>query len=124
MDFTSEQREKAKACATLDEFKEMAKAEGFDLSEEEAENLFRATRTGELSEADLDSVSGGSKRPDPKFNEGDIVYIFHGINWECKVKKRWWEKGTWKYESACITPKDYEGSTTIDPEASLKATSW
>ena len=61
MEFSKEQIKKAKNCATLEEFKTLAKAEGFDLTEEEAENYFSATRGGELSDDDLDKISGGTK---------------------------------------------------------------
>ena len=59
MDFTAEQMEKAKACATLEEFQTLAKAEGFNFSDEEAETYFKATRAGALSDDDLDEIAGG-----------------------------------------------------------------
>ena len=62
MEFSKEQIEKAKNCATLEEFQTLAKAEGFDLSEEEVKNCFSATRGGELSDEDLSSVAGGKEK--------------------------------------------------------------
>ena len=62
MKFSEEQMKKAKACKTVDEFKEMAKAEGFNFSEEEAKTYFNATRTGELNDEDLDNIAGGKGR--------------------------------------------------------------
>ena len=61
MEFSKEQIEKARSCKTLEEFKELAKAEGLKLSEEEAENYFAMTREGELTDDELTSVAGGAK---------------------------------------------------------------
>ena len=98
MDFTTEQMEKAKNCKTLDEFKEMAKAEGFDLSEEEAKNCFSATRGGELSDDELSSVAGGGKqrRPEPKYAVKDVVRTFPGGE-EHQILKRKWDGNRYKY---------------------------
>ena len=74
MEFSKEQIEKARNCKTLDEFKLLAKAEGVELSDEEAENCFKQTRVGELTDNDLATVAGGSKGdPKPKYNIGEKV---------------------------------------------------
>lgn len=47
MNFITKQIEKAKNCKTLDEFKKLAKVEGLDISEKQAEEYFSATHSGE-----------------------------------------------------------------------------
>ena len=78
MEFTTEQIEKARNCKSLEEFKSLAKAEGLELSDEEANEYFNVTRGGELSDEELSAVAGGGKRPKPKFAVGEWVKITHG----------------------------------------------
>ena len=59
MEFSKEQIEKAKNCNTIDELKDLAKAEGIELTEEEANEYFTATHSGELNDDDLSAVAGG-----------------------------------------------------------------
>ena len=77
MEFSKEQIEKAKNCKTIEEFKSLAKAEGLNLTEEEAKKYFQATRVGELNDDELNAIAGGGKggnqRPEPKFNINDRV---------------------------------------------------
>lgn len=61
MEFSKDQIEKAKQCKTVEEFKELAKAEGLNLSQEEIEKYFDATHTGELNDDELTAVAGGTK---------------------------------------------------------------
>lgn len=98
MEFTTEQMEKAKACETLEEFKELAKAEGLTLTEEEAEKYFNATRSGELTDEEVDSVAGGSKGWKPTGTElFKRNCPFCGTALEIKVTE--YNKGeAWKYE--------------------------
>ena len=68
MEFTYLQVQKAKACQSIEEFKELAKAEGFDFTDKQAEEYFNAVKTGELSDADLDQVAGGGKKDEKGWN--------------------------------------------------------
>ena len=61
MEFSKEQIEKAKNCKTLDEFKNLAKEEGFSFKDEEAKALFEVTRSGELTDEEVSTVAGGGK---------------------------------------------------------------
>lgn len=61
MEFTQEQIEKARACKTIDEFKDLAKAEGLSLTDEQAEKYYNVTHSDELTDEDLSTISGGSK---------------------------------------------------------------
>ena len=63
MEFTKEQIKKASECKTLEEFKALAKAEGVDFSDEQAEEYFNATRVGELNDDNLSAVAGGKGGP-------------------------------------------------------------
>ena len=60
MEFTKEQIAAAEQCKTADELLALAKEAGFDITEEQAEVFFAATRKGELSDGELDSVAGGA----------------------------------------------------------------
>lgn len=60
MEFTAEIIEKAKQLKTVDELIAFAKENGEELSSEKAEELFaKLHKTGELSDDELDNVSGG-----------------------------------------------------------------
>ena len=56
---TQEQLEKAMACKTADELMELAKAEGYELTRDEAEAYISEMADGELDLAQLDKVAGG-----------------------------------------------------------------
>ncbi len=86
MKFTDEMLEKAKTAKTAEELLEMAKAENIELTEEQAAKAFaELNRTGELSDEELDNVSGGCGRDyepsgeTPKFHVGDRLAMVHPV---------------------------------------------
>ena len=80
MNISKELIEKAKTAKSAEELLAMAKAENIELTEEQAAKAFaELNKTGELSDGELDNVSGGGcgdpETPgEPKFNVGDQVY--------------------------------------------------
>lgn len=77
MKFTNEQVEKAKKCQTVDELINLAKTDGLELSKEDAEKCFKATRVGKLSDDDLDVVAGGKGESEPVWeNSGYYLMEF------------------------------------------------
>lgn len=90
MNISKDLLEKAKTAETAEELKELAKAEGVDLTADEAEKAFaKLQRIGELADSELDNVAGGDcggKGPSgdtPKYKVGDKVYYFvsrRGLN--------------------------------------------
>lgn len=77
MKFSKELIEKAKTAKTAEELLAMSKAEGFELPEGEAKTVFsKLNKTGELSDEELNSVSGGCGSGDePLFTVGQWVYV-------------------------------------------------
>ena len=77
MQFSKELIEKAKTAKTAEELLAMAKAEGFELPEGEAKTVFsKLNKTGELSDEELNNVSGGGGSGDePLFAVGQWVYV-------------------------------------------------
>ena len=74
MNVSKELLEKAKQAKTAEELLAMAKAEKVELTEEEAAKAFaELNKTGELSDEELDNVSGGCKGRTPKFSVNDRV---------------------------------------------------
>ena len=79
MNITKELLEKAKTAKTAEELLELAKAENIELTEEQAKEYFATIHaSGELSDEELDNVSGGCAGPyqsgdTPLFNSGDRV---------------------------------------------------
>ena len=74
MNFTNALIEKAKTAKSAEELLAMAKAENLNLTEEEASKAFAEfNKTGELSDEELDNVSGGCKGRTPKFSVNDRV---------------------------------------------------
>ena len=59
MRFTNEQMEKASACKSAKELKELAATEGIELTDEEAEAYFAELNDVHVSDDDLDAVAGG-----------------------------------------------------------------
>ena len=57
---TRDMLEKAAQCETADELVALAKAEGFELTKEEAEAYLAELENMELDEEALDKVAGGS----------------------------------------------------------------
>ncbi len=60
-ELTKEQITKAMSCETADELMELAKAEGIELTKEEAEAYMAELTDFELDEAALKNVAGGSR---------------------------------------------------------------
>ena len=77
MQFSKELIEKAKTAKTAEELLAMSKAEGFELPEGEAKTVFsKLNKTGELSDEELNNVSGGCGSGDePLFAVGQWVYV-------------------------------------------------
>ena len=82
MQFTKELLKKAETAGSAEELLKLAKAEGVELTAEDAEEAFaRLHKSGELADEELDNVSGG--RCDSKHSpEGeverpsDLVYLY------------------------------------------------
>ena len=77
MQFSKELIEKAKTAKSAEELLAMSKAEGFELPEGEAKTVFsKLNKMGELSDEELDNVSGGCGSGDePLFAVGQWVYV-------------------------------------------------
>lgn len=77
MNVSKELLEKAKTAKTAEELLAMSKAEGFELPEGEAKTVFsKLNKTGELSDEELNNVSGGCGSGDePLFTVGQWVYV-------------------------------------------------
>ena len=74
MNISKELLEKAKMAKTAKELLAMAKAENIELTEEQAAKAFaELNKTGELSDEELDNVSGGCGGRTPKFSVNDRV---------------------------------------------------
>ena len=76
-EFSIEQIEKANRAASKEELPALAKAEGIELTEAEAEAFFGLLNGSRaLSDEELTAVAGGkgsSSKPDPKYKLGQIV---------------------------------------------------
>ena len=77
MTVSKELLEKAKTAKSAEELLAMSKAEGFELPEGEAKTVFsKLNKTGELSDEELNNVSGGCGSGDePLFAVGQWVYV-------------------------------------------------
>ncbi|MGN0813940.1 MAG: hypothetical protein ACI4MH_01755 [Candidatus Coproplasma sp.] len=79
MEFSKDLIEKAKTAKSAEELLKLAKAEGVELSEEEAAKYFAELhKTGELSDDELDNVVGGcyvETDDKPKYSVGQRVRI-------------------------------------------------
>ena len=74
MKISKELLEKAKTAKTAEELLAMTKAENIELTEEQAAKAFaEINKAGELSDEELDNVSGGCKGRTPKFSVNDRV---------------------------------------------------
>ena len=110
---------KAKEAKTPDELMSLAKENGVELTEESAASYFDRLhpQTGELSDSELDNVSGGcgggyvAGRPKPRFAVGETVLYIHSwlganrITATGKVVKRSYKNDGWYY-----TLKIHDGS--------------
>ena len=75
MTFTPEQMNKAKSAKSAEELLEMAKAEGVEMTADEAAKYFADLHTeGELNEDELATIAGGKKKGE------DPHASFYGIN--------------------------------------------
>ena len=86
MKISKELLKKAKTAKTAEELLEMAKAENIELSAEQAAKAFaELNKSGELSDEELDNVSGGCGRDyepsgeTPKFHVGDRLAMVHPV---------------------------------------------
>ena len=77
MNISKELLEKAKTAKTAEELLEMAKEESIEMSAEQAAEYFVTIHaSGELSDEELDNVSGGCGSGDePLFTVGQWVYV-------------------------------------------------
>ena len=119
MELTKELVAKAKEAKTSEELMALAKEVGIDMTEESAALAFEQlnSKTGELSDSELDNVSGGcgggydAGRPHPQFAVGETVLYIHSwlgatrITATGKVVKRSYENDGWYY-----TLKIHDGS--------------
>ena len=119
MELTKELVAKAKEAKTPEELMALAKENGIGLTEEETKAYFDRLnpKTGELSDSELDNVSGGcgggydAGRPHPQFAVGETVLYIHSwiganrITATGKVVKRSYEDDGWYY-----TLKIHDGS--------------
>lgn len=86
MNISKELVEKAKTAKSAEELLAMAKAENIELNAEEAAQAFaKMNKNGELSDEELDNVSGGCGRDyepsgeTPKFHVGDRLAMVHPV---------------------------------------------
>ena len=119
MEMNKELLAKAKEAKNPDELMSLAKENGVELTEESAAAYFDRLnpKTGELSDSELDNVSGGcgggydAGRPNPRFAVGETVLYIHSwlganrITATGKVVKRSYENDGWYY-----TLKIHDGS--------------
>ena len=79
MKFTDEQLAKAKAAESAEELLALAKEAGIEMTAEEADKYFAELhKEGELSDDELDNVSGGGcgwSIPDPRVKNGTHLWI-------------------------------------------------
>ncbi len=119
MEMNKELLAKAKEAKNPDELMSLAKENGIELTEESAKAYFNKLhpKTGELSDSELDNVSGGcgggydASRPHPRFTVGQSVLYICGwlganrITASAKVMKRSYKNDGWYY-----TLKIHDGS--------------
>ena len=116
MKISKELLEKAKTAKTAEELIEMAKEENIELTvEQAAKALAELNKSGELSDEELDNVSGGcSPSAPPKYHVGDYVKYYYQYEF------------TWTYEctatgTSIIEDIKADGSTWM---YKLEAGSW
>ena len=83
MEFTPELLEKAKKAESAESLQALAKENNYDMSAEEANAYFaQLHKSGELSDEELQNVSGGGCR-----NNGHLVVtvVYRCDLWKCKV---------------------------------------
>ena len=116
MNVSKELLEKAKTAKSAEELIEMAKEENIELTVEQAAKAFAELhKAGELSDEELDNVSGGcSPSAPPKYHVGDYVKYYYQYEF------------TWTYEctatgTSIIEDIKADGSTWM---YKLEAGSW
>ena len=116
MNVSKELLEKAKTAKSAEELIEMAKEENIELTvEQAAKALAELNKSGELSDEELDNVSGGcSPSAPPKYHVGDYVKYYYQYEF------------TWTYEctatgTSIIEDIKADGSTWM---YKLEAGSW
>ena len=67
-DFSAEMIQKAKGAKSAKELLELAKAEGIDITEDEARKYFEQINLPDLDDELLDMVSGGAIVNEPRMN--------------------------------------------------------
>ena len=72
-ELTKEMLEKAMQCKTADELMELAKAEGYDITRDEAEAYFAELSDMELDSEKLKKIAGGI----------DTCWAVDGCSWHC-----------------------------------------
>ena len=88
--FTPELIEKARQANSPEELLALAKESGIELSEDKAKEYFeQLNRSGELSDEELDNVSGGGcgggpKWKCPKYGSKDVEFLYYNL-WDKKV---------------------------------------
>ena len=137
MRFTNEIIEKVKTAKSAEELLAMAKAENIELTEEQAAKAFaELNKTGELSDEELDNVSGGCGRDyepsgeTPKFHVGDRLAMVHPVigrsvavrvTYVSSVKSYMYGVNVFTYTTEDISNKD---SFTDVPEFDLSIAEW
>lgn len=83
--------ESAKKAESYQEIKELAKENGYEIDDREANSIFEYLhKNGELTEEELDNVSGGGCNDSgdtPKYHVGQIVYCEENIGYwyQCQI---------------------------------------
>ena len=137
MNISKELLEKAKTAKSAEELLAMAKAENIELTEEQAAKAFaELNKTGELSDEELDNVTGGCGRDyeasgeTPKFRVGDRLAMVHPvigrhiavrITYVSSVKSCMNGVNVFTYNTESISNKD---SYTDVPEFDLGIAEW
>lgn len=96
MKFSAEQIKKAKEAKTAEELSALAKENGIELTEKQAEAFFASLgKDGELSDVELAAVAGGKGEepepvhPDPKYKAGESYWIKSSETWCTIVGVNW-----------------------------------
>ena len=113
MNVSKELLEKAKTAKTAEELLELAKTENIELTENEAEKYFAELhKNGELSDNELDNVSGGgcgddNSSPDGRAKSESAVVFMYAVGQTVKVIGWSTNEGTVKETKAINTMGGY-----------------
>ena len=102
MNFAEEQINKAKTVKSAEELLELAKANGVELTEEQAKAYFvELHREGELTDEELSTIAGGKGEPESLYHINDYVEyagIMGSVNvWLVKDMSYNWNENRWYY---------------------------